>query len=386
MKRQTVRILICLGLSLIGGVVFADGGSDFGRDASWDYPTAKQLKSELDVWVAEYDLDAAITAQISDLWESDLDPSVDETRPDEARPDEARRETNQAASDTLAAREMDRHELSMRVLRTIRLVEPESIPFVDACFTAQSDVGRFSVPGTVLLQNQSTPAIVRDNLRLLIGGWLADHQLYDEALVQLDPIDLGNVADPAKLLFYTAASHYRLRNRERGLEAVNKLLERSGDIPRRYDTVAQLMQSDLKALKADSLDEVSRIMTSITVRLGHGRAGKRVRGEEDDVVRKLDKMIEELEKKRQQQQQQQGQDSKGGKQSSRPMQNSNPAGGKGPGNVDPKRIADDIDWGNLPAKEREEALQRLGTEFPSHYREVIEEYFRRLARKEAETP
>jgi hypothetical protein len=146
------------------------------------------------------------------------------------------------------------------------------------------------------------------------------------------------------------------------------------------------MEADLKTLEVDSLDEVARIMDSIHVRLGHGRAGKRVRQEEEDVVAKLDKMIEELEKQRQQQQMQQGQDGKGGKQSKSPMQESNPAGGRGDGNVTPKQLSDDTDWGNLPPKDREEALQRLGNEFPSHYREVIEEYFRNLARKEAETP
>ena len=44
-----------------------------------------------------------------------------------------------------------------------------------------------------------------------------------------------------------------------------------------------------------------------------------------------------------------------------------------------REIGSSADWGNLPAKEREQALQEVGREFPSHYREIIEEYFRRLA-------
>ena len=40
-------------------------------------------------------------------------------------------------------------------------------------------------------------------------------------------------------------------------------------------------------------------------------------------------------------------------------------------------------WGNLPDKDREKAMQEIGREFPSHYREVIEEYFRRLAAEES---
>jgi len=33
----------------------------------------------------------------------------------------------------------------------------------------------------------------------------------------------------------------------------------------------------------------------------------------------------------------------------------------------------------LPPKQREEALQQLGKDFPAHYRAAIEQYFRRIA-------
>ncbi len=56
-------------------------------------------------------------------------------------------------------------------------------------------------------------------------------------------------------------------------------------------------------------------------------------------------------------------------------------GGKGPGKVDPKSIGTKAGWGNLPPKERQEALQQIGKDLPAHYREVIEEYFRKLARE-----
>ena len=54
--------------------------------------------------------------------------------------------------------------------------------------------------------------------------------------------------------------------------------------------------------------------------------------------------------------------------------------GSGAGNVDPKQLGTNIDWGNLPPQEREAALQELSKDLPSHYRDVIEEYFRKLAR------
>ena len=62
------------------------------------------------------------------------------------------------------------------------------------------------------------------------------------------------------------------------------------------------------------------------------------------------------------------------------MQDSQAAGGKGPGEVDPKKLGGRAGWGNLPPKQREEALQKISKDLPAHYREVIEEYFRKLAR------
>ena len=321
------------------------------REASWEYPSAEAVKFDLDAWLEQQPLDGETTDEIAKVWEG--------------------------ADQSTGA------DLLRRVAQTIALADAEAAAFISVCLAPRSSI---AMPECALLSDETAPGVVRDNLRLILGAWLADHQLYDEALEQLGELTVESVADPGKLLFYQGAVHFRLRDREAGLPPLRKLLEQSAAIPRRFATIARLMEADLKTLKTDSLDEVARIMDSVRVRLGHGRAGKRVRQEEEDVVAKLDKMIEKLEEQRQQQQMQQGQDGKGGKQSRSPMQQSRAAGGRGPGNVTPKKLSDDTDWGDLPAKDREEALQRLGNEFPSHYREVIEEYFRNLARKEAETP
>ena len=53
---------------------------------------------------------------------------------------------------------------------------------------------------------------------------------------------------------------------------------------------------------------------------------------------------------------------------------------RGPGGATPRNTGNEDGWGNLPPQERQAALQQISEEFPSHYREVIEEYFRRLAR------
>jgi hypothetical protein len=65
------------------------------------------------------------------------------------------------------------------------------------------------------------------------------------------------------------------------------------------------------------------------------------------------------------------------------MQDSQIAELKGPGKVDHKDLGHHAGWGNMNDKDREKAMQEIGREFPSHYREVIEEYFRRLAAEES---
>jgi hypothetical protein len=51
--------------------------------------------------------------------------------------------------------------------------------------------------------------------------------------------------------------------------------------------------------------------------------------------------------------------------------------------VDQKKIGSKSGWGDLPPKEREEALQQISKDLPAHFRDVIEEYFRKLAREES---
>jgi TolA-binding protein len=114
-----------------------------------------------------------------------------------------------------------------------------------------------------------------------------------------------------------------------------------------------------------------------------GLSGTIVRAQEQQIIEKLDKMIDQIEQQlqeqqRQQQQQQQAQSDKS-KGQGKPMEDSRVAGASGPGDVDPKKIGDRGGWGDLPPAQRQEALQNMTKDLPSHYREVIESYFKALA-------
>lgn len=228
------------------------------------------------------------------------------------------------------------------------------------------------------------PAWVQANVMLFVGREMAQAQLYDEALRILSGIDLASVADPSTLLFYRALCHHHLLQKDECLKDLRQLLERESELPSRYAITAKLLLSDIEPLEVDSLDEISRLMNDVQRRLDLGRSGKTVRDQEQQIVDKLDKMIEKIEEQIQQQQQRQQQQQQGGKDDpnqgqGKPMEDSRIAGTNGPGDVDPKDIGKKSGWGDLPPAQRQEALQNITKDLPSHYREVIEAYFKTLA-------
>jgi hypothetical protein len=246
-----------------------------------------------------------------------------------------------------------------------------------AAYRASADGPPQLFPG---LREDSTEEFASCNLRLYSGRWLAQHAHFDEAAEQLAGLTPQQVVDPAALLFYQSVAQHRLLQKDECLKSLAKLFENESQLPRRYKSLARLMEADIKPLKTDSLDEVSRLMDDIRRRLDFGHAGQRVRKQEDDVIAKLDKMIKEMEQQQQQQRKQAMSDGQGGNRSSNPAQDSVPLPGRGPGDVDQKKIGNKSGWGDLPPKQREEALQQISKDLPAHFREVIEEYFRKLAR------
>ena len=218
---------------------------------------------------------------------------------------------------------------------------------------------------------------VQNHVRLFYGRWLAQNQLYDEALAQLKQIDLQSVLDPATLLFYRGLMQHQLLLKEPCLQTAKKLLENEDVIPRRYAAIGKLMISDLEPLETDSLDEIARLMSDVRRRTSLNRAGTRVITDEKKVIDKLDKLIEDLEEK-----QQQSKSQSGSRQApTQPIRASQVAGGGATGETENKRQSEGGNWGDLPPAERAAAMAEMTKDMPPHYRAVIEEYFRRLAEK-----
>jgi hypothetical protein len=335
---------------------FGDGGtSEFGGQASWSIPTAAEVRSQVVQWLDARKPAPAVRAAVERLWPEGESASIEST------------------------------DFLERVGESIALVDPAATDLVDFASRHRQEV---VLPQFTYVANEELEPFVRNNLRLLLGRWLSQHRYYEESLAQLGGLQVEDVVDPASLLFYQAVNYHWLLRKADSTKSIAKLFERREELPRRYATMAMLMQADLAMLEDESLEHVSRRMNDITRRLDFGRPGKRTQDVENGVIASLDKIIEELEKQRQGQGSGSGGDGQGGGgpaggiRSSGPAADSNIAQGKGPGNVDRKKIGSQSGWGDLPAKEREEALQQIGKDFPSHYRDIIESYFRKIAESE----
>jgi hypothetical protein len=324
----------------------ARASESLSQPAAWEPPSAEAVRASVFEWLEERQADEATRAKASELW----------------------------PAEGVAPKDAD---LLTRLARTIALVDEDARKLVDLCSKGRTDLTPSSQPW--LLHAKSEP-FLRANLRLLYGRWLVGESLFDEAREQLDGLRPEDVVDPAALLFYQGVVRHRLLDKEAGMEAIEQLLRGAEQSPRRYAAVARLMEADLKRLEVDSLDHIARRMDDVHRRLDLGRAGPKVRKIEDGVIESLDKLIKELER----QQQQSGAPGSQSLQPTRPAEESRLVGGKGRGEVTKKDVGSQSGWGDLPPKQREEALQQIGREFPLHYRDVIEQYFRKLASEGSE--
>lgn len=320
----------------------ADDGGEFAREASWRIPPLEEIRDRTLAWLG------------------DSEPSL---AADAAR--QARRLWGVAAPprDVLDA-----------VMETIALVDPRAAAL-------WNDPAGQAAAAATWLDEPSLAAFERDAVSLWLGRHLVRIRRFDEARPLLAGLDVATSVDPAGLLFHRAACEHWLLDTEGAIGSLDRLLEQGDAIPVRYARLARLLREDIAELEDESLDHIARRMRDISRRLDLGRAGPSTRKVQDGVIESLDRLIERIE------QQQQGEEGQGGAGAGggggggavKPMDDSRIAGGRGPGEVKSRELGGDDAWGALPPHAREEALQQIGREFPPHYREVIERYFKRLA-------
>lgn len=229
----------------------------------------------------------------------------------------------------------------------------------------------------------SPPAWTRDdgitpflrlNLVTFVGRELSRRRQLDEAAEWFSfvpPTDASFLVDPATHYFHEAVVRHGLQQGPATLAAIDRLLS-VRPVPERYRGTAELLRLTVQTLEKEKLSGIAHDMRDLARRLELGHTDQRLQAIEKDVVSRLDKIITEIEKKS-------SSASSGGIPSGSPALNSNRTPGDSSGVADSKKKPGGNPWGNLPEKQRDAALQDIGRDFPAHYRDAIEEYFRVLA-------
>lgn len=342
---MTAALLLLNGFH---GQVGADDDA-LHQQASWSPVSSTEVREQLLNWVESQELDELNRLKIESLC-------------DEASSNESFHESN----------------LDLFAM-VVPIAVPESNEFISDLRSLRSST---ATPDSSKLEVFGDDAFLSTNMHLLYGRWLCQNDFYDEALHVMSDVDVEHVLDPAALLFYRGVAAQRILDKDQTIDSLEQLLENRGKIPRRYERLADLMLVDIRPLEEDSLDEIARLMDDIHRRQMLHRSGVQVRDEEASVVEKLDKLIKELEE----QMNPSSGSGSGASAPSAPMEQSRAGGGGGAGNVDRRNQTPGRQWGNLDPHDRSAALAELAKDLPAHYREVIEEYFRRLAEDDKNHP
>ena len=325
-----------------------EASDDLAPASTWKPATSKMIVGEFRKWLADSDFDSQTAGDVTEF--------LKKRKPEHSDGDH--RPPAELIDDVIEALAIARPDVN-RVREALRLQRKGTRP------------PDFSS----LLENPEEKDFLRNHLRLYYGRWLAQNEFYDESLAQLQQLEVNKILDRPSLLFYRALMEHQLLKKEDCLKTISTLLENADSLPRRYDVLSKLMLVDIKPLETDSLDEISRMMNDIRRRTDLSRSGKTVLKREEEVIEKLDKLIEELEA------QQKSQAASSSVAPSSPMEDSRRAGGKGSGKVTSKQQTDGGDWGDLPPADRAAALAEMAKDMPPHYRSVIEEYFKQLAKE-----
>ena len=235
-----------------------------------------------------------------------------------------------------------------------------------------------------LLKDPKQPVFFRANLALAYGRALCLRRVYEEALDVFRQVKAEDVVMPATFLFHRSVCEYSMLLKTDAEKTINRLIDEVKG-PERYQIVAVLMLMDMQTWKEKDLGAVARKMSNIERRLELARGGPETQKLQKEVIRRLDELIKELEKKNPPGDGPSAPNPNPGdpKSNRRPADDTPPPGGPGgTGKVYRQKFNNLKErWGNMERRDREQALQELTRGMPPRYREAVENYFRNLTNK-----
>jgi hypothetical protein len=263
------------------------------------------------------------------------------------------------------------------------------------------------LPG--VFKNEKTSAFFRANLALVYARALTNRRVYEEGLDTLKLFSADQTADPAAYLFHRAVCEHAMQRKPEASKTILRLLEEGASIsPDRYKTVATLMLIDMHTWKEKDLGDIARKMDNIERRLDIARGGPETQRQQREVLNRLDEMIKKMENANKNKKKpgdgpkkdgppgppsdgngdecpdgstpgDKSGPPKGINPSKSPAQDVGDAGGESKGTVDQAKFKKLVaDWGRLPPREQQRALQELTNGMAARHREAIENYFKSL--------
>lgn len=269
------------------------------------------------------------------------------------------------------------------------------------------DAGRYA-QGRALLQPilDSDDLQLRTHARLLAARSLVEEDRPEQALTVLEALDadrdrvVGRTLGGAELLFLLGYCQLTGLRYDAALETLRAFEQRYPMAPDELRLPVRQMIQELAARKPDGLGDVSDLMTHAGRHLRHVNTGEPAQSSQQRAIELLGKLIEEAEQREQQQRQQQQQQqqqaqgrgdraqgsgqAQGNQPSQQGAQRSTLPGGRGRFG-DLRRSAQarpGEQWGKMRPEERERILQAVRQNFPSRYRQLIEQYYEQLGRQE----
>jgi tetratricopeptide (TPR) repeat protein len=230
------------------------------------------------------------------------------------------------------------------------------------------------------------------NAAVLLARSLVDQDRLEDAQAVLEPL----VARRDELIAHSFAetevdfllAYCQLSNLQydKALAGLERFEQDYPDAPDRFRLPAHQMLQELRARRPESLGEVSDLMVYSSRRLASGQPGKPVQIKQERAIELLQKMIKEAE---QREDEQKKQASSGGQGQPQPGQPNSPAqqsylpGGKSEiGKLGRSPVVrPGEEWGKMRPADRERVLQSLRKNFPSRYRQLVEQYYRQLAKE-----
>lgn len=166
------------------------------------------------------------------------------------------------------------------------------------------------------------------------------------------------------------------------------------DAPERLRATARQIELELRRRQPDGIGDVADLMAYAGRRLGNGVSDEPVTSKQAKAVALLDELIKEMEKKECEGgsckscggkgcKACRGGAPKGNQQPSSPANKSMLPGGSSQTGELRRTVARPGEvWGKMPEAERERILQAIKKNFPTRYRELVEQYYRQLARQQ----